>query len=624
MNFIISSTQINLQKLADISFQMKEIVVKELYCYVEESTTVIESASHLAFLNGYVCDFNFSKEEVLPQYHSAIEKIENNWPVSEDISGSFALAMIRKKDATVTFCNDAVGIYPLYYLIDEPNFYISSNLPLMALFQNSEIDEVGVAQRSLGKELSNLGSRTILKQVHRLLPGEHIQINHITNTVSKRYDNLLYGNITHKKPKLSKKNYDNYWNVYTKEMSYLLAQHDQKPINIALSGGMDSRIVLGSLPDQTKAKCLTFGPSDSYEVNVAKRLAKTQNHDFESFSNLDLYFPEKQLLQEYALKTEPINIAGWLEILENPATKNRPLLLIGDACEVLPARNIKSLSSRKSRINNFLKTIVFKSDYQLKKNTPQHFKTWRASIIKSELKVFTDQKLEDLDLMAEHETIRDCIIEDIQQLINRIEAHNLPFIELCEELYTWFTHGRLPIGKQTAICNRAFTAVNPSLSVGILRHSSNIHPNHRLNYRFMNQLFKTQKKLRQLNKIPISQIPLIPHNYPNALLFLFWGFRSRVDQLLIQRILKKKNPNLRYRLFKCLNWVSVYQHEDLEKRMKSYYTPNHLGDSFYQKNYNDAMGRKALTKWPLANIDLLARGSLNLEIDAIKNINNAV
>src|SRR5690606_18057844 len=129
------------------------------------------------------------------------------------------------------------------------------------------------------------------------------------------------------------------------------------------------------------------------------------------------------------------------------------------------------------------------------------------------------------------------------------------------------------------------------------RKTSNIHPNLRLNNRFLSQLFKL-KELRSLNTIPTNQAPLIPQNFPDLIKFPVWGFRSKIDHFLINRILKSKDNNRKYRLFKSLNWVKIYQNPDMERNLKDYFHCNHLGKGLYNHLRDRALKRKNLEQWP--------------------------
>ena len=161
--------------------------------------------------------------------------------------------------------------------------------------------------------------------------------------------------------------------------------------------------------------------------------------------------------------------------------------------------------------------------------------------------------------------------------------------------------------------------IAPECQLQMLKMTSNIHPSNRLYYRFANGLFKTIPELKKLNKVPTSQIPIIPQNSPNLIKIPVWGIRSKIDEFLVRRLMKSKNKNSRYRLLKSINWVQVYQQPDMLSNIKDYYSENYLGKSYSETFYNVAEKRKNLDNWPFANMDIISGATLNTEIDLIKN-----
>src|SRR5690606_29846223 len=115
------------------------------------------------------------------------------------------------------------------------------------------------------------------------------------------------------------------------------------------------------------------------------------------------------------------------------------------------------------------------------------------------------------------------------------------------------------------------------MGMNVLKTASNIHPNQRLDLKFINQLFSAIPELNRLANIPTSQAPLVPANSPNFIKFLLWGVRSIGDNFFIRRIMRNKDPEMRYRLFRSINWVKVYQNPLMESLMDQYFDIDHLG-----------------------------------------------
>lgn len=615
MKFIISNADFEDKNLSKLPIELIHKNIGNFNLFLENAYELVDSKTHCCIVDGYLRDLHSENKD--PELHTirAIKEIINGWPVPENITGSFSTVIIDKETSEIILCNDLIGIYPLYHLKIEENIFISNSIILIGHFSDCNFDEVGIAQRCIGPEYSNMGSRTILENCKRLLPGEYIKMDFNGNIKCLEYDNTLYQNISSSKQDHNL--YKNYWDSFKKEVDYCLLGFGN--INIALSGGLDSRLLLGAVSENKNIKCLTYGDKENYETKIAALLARLKNAEFENFSELDLYFPSAEILKDYTFKTEAVNVCSWLEILENANLEKRNPLLLGDMAEAISGRNIKKFSSRNYRQKNFLNYYILKKDFQFEKSDSQKFENWKKKTLHHYDRWYTEERISTLNIGKTSPHLVNGLHSDLEEIFTRIEAHNLPSVELYDELFLWYTHSRIPMGKQILICNRKFFSYCPPMSMSIIRNTSNIHPNLRLANRFLNNLFKI-KELRKLNQIPTNQAPLIPQNFPNLIKFPIWGIRSKIDHYLIKRLLRKKDPNKRYRLFKSINWALVYQNPEMEENLKDYYKNNHLGEGYFDFFYDQAVQRKELKQWPFANTAIISGASLNLEIDIIKSL----
>lgn len=616
MKFILTNTEINKDTIENLPFQLFSKKIGLLNLMIENRDKLIETDFHFSITDGYLRDLNKDIEDLKGQEESTILEITACWPVPDNITGSFSSFIIDKNNFEITLCNDLIGIYPLYYLRNNNGFYISNSIILLGAVSKCEFDDAGIIQRSLGPEFSNIGSRTILKDCKRLLPGEYLKFDTKGNVLSKKYDNSLYQNIS--EPDQNHVLHHDFWKAFKKEIAYCL--NDSKIVNIALSGGIDSRVVLGAISKDKDITGLTFGGRENYETKIASRLAKIKKAQFKSFEQLDLYFPSFETLKKYTLRTEAYYLPSWLEILENFNPKKKQSLLLGDLTTALTGRTINKFSSKKFRRENFIKYQLLNKDYVFKNTSKDSFETWKKLIIQSYEVWYHENKLSQFSLKINREVLIETLHSDLNELFDRIEMHKLPYQELFDELFTWYTHTHMPMAKQILICNDSFNSYCPSMSIQTLRMSSNIHPNLRLNFRFIKKLFKENKELKKLFSVPTSQAPLVPQNFPDFVKFPVWGLRSMVDEFLIKKLLKSKDINKRYRLFKSINWARVYQNPDMERNLNDYFKNNHLGKEFFQNILSQCVQRRKLNHWPFANIDIMNAASLNIEIDLIKSL----
>lgn len=614
MKFLITNQSVENHTISALPYEGMILESVGLWNLILEGSEIFKTSKEFfSITDGYLKNFNKSLEDIHGQTESALESIKNNWPPPENITGSFSSVIIDKLNDEVVVCNDAIGIYPLYVLKDGKKIYISNSIILLGIVSAAEFDKAGVFQRCVGPEYSNIGSRTILRNCKRLLPGEYSKYDHKGRKIKSVFDNTLFQDI---KPLESCKNIHlDYWRLFKKEIDYCLS--GTRDVNIALSGGLDSRIVLGAIPDDKHIRCITYGDHENYETILASRLASIKDADFQSFSNYELHFPTLNVLRSHVIANESVNLGSWLEVLENIKVDGREPLLLGDMTEVLNARNIKKYSSKKFREQNFFNYYLFKKKYHFTKSSEERFESWKENILIQHARWYNENRFSQFDFTINPDDIKEALYSDLDEVFERIRAHDLPFKELYDELFSWFSHSRIPMGKQILICNSKFKSYSPPMSLAVMRMASKIHPGIRLGGRLMDKMYSEIEELRKL-RIPTSQAPLIPQNYPNLLKYPMWGIRSKIDNYLITQMVKKKKVSGRYRLFKSMNWAAIYQNPEMEDHLRSYFNNNHLGDVVFQNILNQAVARKELRQWPFANMDILNISSLNLEMDVIK------
>ncbi len=508
MKFIFSSKQLDVKKASD--FQgLKQFELKKASLLINDPNTLLSSDNIISVVNGYLKDFEFDDDRA-SRIAAAAQAI-SNWPVKDSVTGSFSAFLLSEEENKISICSDLANIYPLYYLQKDGDLFISNSIILMGRYSGAEHDKTGIVQRAIGPDFMDKGSRTILKNCKRLLPGEWLQFDLKGNLLEKRYDNSLYRNLSG--TRLSKGMIEDYWAHYKKEVALCTAGFDE--VNIALSGGIDSRIALGAIPSGKKINAYTFGASKNYEVRIAGKLARKKGAHHTNFSDLSLYFPKKQVLLEYIRETEAVKLNSWLEILENVHPKEKQPILLGELCEGLPARNIKKFNTSHFRKENFLKFYVKKEQFPFTASNPETFEKWKDQKRQHLISWYDENWFKKLQFSENRKEIIDDTISDIDEIFTRIEAHHLPYVELYDELFSWFTFTRMELSRQVNICNEKFYAFSPGMSLQMLKKTSNIHPNLRLFYRFANKMLKEVPELKPFRNIPTSQIPLLPQQSPD-------------------------------------------------------------------------------------------------------------
>lgn len=610
MNFIYSTTVLDASKVDDF----KNLSYHQLtsgFLLINDPSRIFEDRETFSVIDGYLRD-----EDIKDSYESSLKASQSAyhfWPLPENITGSFSGFTIHHEQSEIAIFTDLTNVYPLYYFQKEENFAISNNLILLGRLFQIENDPAGIMQRAIGPNFENIGSRTILKNCKAILPGEKIVFQNPSGIITnKEYDDTLYQEIG--SVSRSEKDINRYWNQYKKEVS--LCTQISENVNIALSGGMDSRIALGAIQNK-KIHAYTFGNPKNYESKVAGKLAKIKGARYSCFQDLELFFPQKRVLQNFVKETESVKLNSWLEILTNVTQASKEPLLLGELCEGLPARNIKIFNSEAFRKKSFFSHYIRKENFPLTPATDENFQQWKKIKQQKLLGWFDDNWFKKLRYSEYKQEIFEATKKDIEEIFTRIENHHLPYLELFDELFSWYTFTRKELSKQVLICNEHFYAFSPGMSTKLLRLTSYIHPNDRLYYRFANQLFKNTPELKKLGQVPTSQFPGIPLSTPDFLKIPWWGIRSKIDDLLTKKLMSSKSKTGRAKFFKGMNWADIYFQPEVSDNMQDYYSKNALTDEYAETFQNLVEKRKDMKAWPFANMDIMSGVQLNLQLNLI-------
>lgn len=582
------------------------------YCAEKNETECFASGRDVVgYVVGYVRDtFDVSLPSVRDHNTTVLEEIDSKkWPLADRFTGAFGTCSLNKATSIVTLANDPVGIYPIYYYISPEMVVVSSSLILMAHATNQSLDNVGAAERMTPGDYANFGRRTLLENVKRLLPGEAVYLDaRDMSLIDNLFDNTLYQNIT---KKTSGERAQTTWQLIKKEVSIALASYTD--IGIAMSGGLDSRVVLGAVDRGKRIRCCSYGEPNFYETRMAEKCAKHHGAEFESHSMYENHFTDRSVLMKYVMTTEAVGNLSWNNLLEsNKSLSEESVFTLGDTCDLLTAKNIKKHRSRKAKIKDFWRYLLWGKDIPLAEMTDSLFEEWKSqkldeilgSLSKS-LTGFESQRME----------IEKGIRSDLGELFERIDAHRLPYVELLDELFGIYIHGRA-MSKQLLMCKARFLALAPIMSIGIARTATSIHPSEKIHFKLFDRIFR-HKDLHHLAEVPTAQVPFIPYACPGNVKLVVWGLRSILDNILIKMQMHLKSPYFRHRLLRSINWCRVYRQSGAVENVKSWFVTDHIGQ---KENCLKIMNDRAEQEsWPLTSYDIGCLSALNLEIEAIES-----
>jgi hypothetical protein len=185
------------------------------------------------------------------------------------------------------------------------------------------------------------------------------------------------------------------------------------------------------------------------------------------------------------------------------------------------------------------------------------------------------------------------------------------FSPMFDELFDWLHRVRFVQASQNLLLSTAFRPVSPTMSMRALRLVSKVHPKLRLRRRLMDATARLPE-FDALARIPSAQIPWVGARFPSGVREIIWGFRSKVDQLLIKRVLRLKSPSKRQRLLKSADLISEYRREGTLHSVESWFSGRWVRPEPY---FGLVKGRGELSLWPLINLDICIPANVSVLLD---------
>ena len=269
----------------EFNIQNKKILINNNQFKFEK----IESRNLLIYLLGDPKKGNQNLYEYLSQNKILIKK-----EFIKKINGEFLLIIFDKKKKLFYIINYRFTSIPIYYIFYKNNFYFSNNyLYLYKKLKKKiylKLDSSSFIEFLLFRKLH--GNKTFDTKIKYLDYASIMRINKKL-ALSKYWF-----------PDFKKKQYKN---LNDCSISFIKAISDalkhkidkKKNINLFLSGGLDTRIILASLLKlELKPKCYTFGFSKNSEYLYSKKLTQIYNlkhkfiklHKHEILKNLKYKF----------------------------------------------------------------------------------------------------------------------------------------------------------------------------------------------------------------------------------------------------------------------------------------------------------------------------------------------
>lgn len=222
------------------------------------------------------------------QYFKLFESITTEsdaFDVLEKVDGNFAV-VINNEDYFLAAV-DRVRGFPLLYKIEPENIFLTDDIAQV----EKEFDFNDKAVTTFKHLYCTEGSETLLQNWKQLSPGEYLFIDKVTGQLSVkkyfRFRKKLPGYSIN--PVILKE-------IFLNVFRSILSQIGDRPIIVPLSAGYDSRCIVAVLMELNAGNvfCYTYGRSDSFEKEVAQKVAHQLNLEWQfiEYTNelLDLFF----------------------------------------------------------------------------------------------------------------------------------------------------------------------------------------------------------------------------------------------------------------------------------------------------------------------------------------------
>jgi asparagine synthase (glutamine-hydrolysing) len=264
-----------------ISMHFKDDI--ESVCALCFKKGIWRESSNPSMIVGYVGSAYTSDNDYL--FNDVDEKISDFFNVDnlndqlkekiQNIKGHYSF-VLETQDYVLAVV-DRIRSYPIYYT-DTDNILISNSVSdVQGSLNLNDIDNTSLLEFKMSGYI--IGRETLYKGVYQLLPGEYLLYDKKNKKLHReRY--YQYGLGGYKSTqKTEAEILEELHQLHLKIFSEMIESLDGRPVWIPLSGGLDSRFILGMLLELKYDNITTFsyGPDKFWEIKRAKEIANFLN-----------------------------------------------------------------------------------------------------------------------------------------------------------------------------------------------------------------------------------------------------------------------------------------------------------------------------------------------------------
>lgn len=554
------------------------------------STNRILNDSSVLLLSGHIQYKTYNRSHSL---EILAEHLNNGeWPLSDEFSGFFS--GIQFSDDIIRVFNDPMGLFHLYYCITSNFIIVATNLNAIYSITGSTIRRSALLLEMTGPEFSQYGRATVLENVFTLMPGEMLvfrngKTERFFDTTIKIEDKPGRKNLAYELVDLINSEFKSFY------------QEDNE-LMVSMSGGIDSRVNLAALLANDKKPSLSnFGKPEYIDSKIPLKIALQMKLPIDIIDSVSYQFPSQAIIDKIVRETDSLYINQWLSLFDYYREKLSayPLFLLGDMCDILRAKGISSLKTRKFRREHYIRRFIAGKQLILipaSGEEKRQFAIKKRDFLLAQVKHSAKAFLND-----DNQVLLEEVEADLNELFEHLDRYAPSYIESYEELFGIFTHGRRSMGKQLNILKVAFTPEIPILNLRIIRHVLNFSPMARYGDELTNQMFR-HPAWYKLGRYPTAQNPFISYNSNLWFMMLGWFIRSSIDQVLLKMYTLSRGKFKRQRLIKSRDILSEYIYPGARENYSGYFSDSGIHTQELITLFDDRAGKRA---WPLSGQDLI-------------------
>jgi len=246
------------------------LISKHKIGYRHRTPTIVDQDGNVLVISGYL--FPPGADDADAYRRLLLRCVETGGKALETCEGEFVGLFAEGRSGTLHIVNDRFGSCPFYFLQTGDDALFSSSLPFLSFLADGRLESDVLGWLQIFTLKRTLGTRTHLRNVRRLLPASHVTLSR-EGARETPYWRLRHEVDENPDPEDTARRVFDAFRGATKRRAERLG----KGI-IALSGGLDSRLLAGALPVGSEFSAFTFVDSlstaDTLEVRTAAEISR--------------------------------------------------------------------------------------------------------------------------------------------------------------------------------------------------------------------------------------------------------------------------------------------------------------------------------------------------------------